>query len=94
MLRGPLGVRLVEKRKKGWRWGKETTVTKTGVIVPFCEKCPMRPLLDWRLAEVKALCSVFCRQMMSSGQSISPKTPHAPVIFKEGTLKFICTAVN
>lgn len=49
------GVRLVGKGEKGWRWGKEMTVAKMRITLSFGGKCPMRPLLDWRLT----LCSVF-----------------------------------
>lgn len=38
LLIGPLGVRLVGKREKGWRWGKEATVAKTGSHCPSVKK--------------------------------------------------------
>lgn len=54
----PLGVRQAGNGEKGWRWVKEKTVARTGVM-PFCGMCSMRALLDCRLAIVKAFCSVL-----------------------------------
>jgi len=54
---GLLGVRLMGKGEKDE--GEVRTVATAGIMLPCCEKCPTRPLLGWRLAGVKALCSVL-----------------------------------